>query len=369
MRKILFAVPRYHTNMLGWIVFLKKHKFDITILSNIKGQSENHDLIEPIFLSESLVSKLIRKIFGDGGPNKLRAFSQFSKLHSMIRSKNFSIVIVRDIQRWLSIQLLLLSPFYDFKLIIYSQTEKFAERRLRNFLISLICIIFRAEWITPLKGDTAIRSSSNKLHFFPFCIPNQEHQDKRLSNPISLITVGKFLERKNFIHLIKTLSSLSNDYDFSLTICGEISNSFHKKYFKYVLEQSNKFFTKDKINFEINLSHDQVQEKLRNSNIFILPSYNEPASIAPLEAMAAGLPVIITNSSGTKEYISRSGAGIVVAPHDEGQLLDAIKIIISNYDQYSASSYKGHEEQCSERFLKQEIQQNKTLSKIFLYDQ
>jgi len=157
MRKILFAVPRYHTNMLGWIVFLKKHKFDITILSNIKGQSENHDLIEPIFLSESLVSKLIRKIFGDGGPNKLRAFSQFSKLHSMIRSKNFSIVIVRDIQRWLSIQLLLLSPFYDFKLIIYSQTEKFAERRLRNFLISLICIIFIAEWITHMKGDTAIR--------------------------------------------------------------------------------------------------------------------------------------------------------------------------------------------------------------------
>lgn len=51
---------------------------------------------------------------------------------------------------------------------------------------------------------------------------------------------------------------------------------------------------------------------LRESDVFILPSYSEASSIAVLEALYCGLPVVITKDCGFSDEISASDAGLVV---------------------------------------------------------
>lgn len=57
-----------------------------------------------------------------------------------------------------------------------------------------------------------------------------------------------------------------------------------------------------------------VEDYLAQSTIFILASYSEGLSIAILEAMRMGLPIIATDVGGTSEQIEDTCSGILVLP-------------------------------------------------------
>jgi glycosyltransferase involved in cell wall biosynthesis len=75
----------------------------------------------------------------------------------------------------------------------------------------------------------------------------------------------------------------------------------------------------------------QGEEKLAvlaDADVFVLPSYSENFGVAVVEAMAAGLPVIVSDQVGIHHEISASRAGLVV-PCSERELADAIQKMIT----------------------------------------
>ena len=85
---------------------------------------------------------------------------------------------------------------------------------------------------------------------------------------------------------------------------------------------------KDVIFTDMLIGEDKISA-YRESDVFVLPSYSENFGMAVVEAMACGLPVIITKGVGISKEVEKAGAGIVIEK-DKKQLTEAILKILEN---------------------------------------
>jgi glycosyltransferase involved in cell wall biosynthesis len=68
-----------------------------------------------------------------------------------------------------------------------------------------------------------------------------------------------------------------------------------------------------------------VPRALQALDIFVLPSLNEGISNTILEAMACGMPALVTPVGGNVELVPNGEAGSYFAPGDAGALADLLQ--------------------------------------------
>jgi len=72
------------------------------------------------------------------------------------------------------------------------------------------------------------------------------------------------------------------------------------------------------------LSPAEVAACYRESNLFVFPSVSEGLALVLLEAMACGLPVVATTTSGAQDCVTEGKEGSIVPPRNIEALADAI---------------------------------------------
>ncbi|HEY9645627.1 MAG TPA: glycosyltransferase family 4 protein [Chroococcidiopsis sp.] len=80
------------------------------------------------------------------------------------------------------------------------------------------------------------------------------------------------------------------------------------------------------------LNAEERDHMLANADAFVLPSYHEGLPMSMLEAMAWGLPVIVTPVGGIPEVITHRHNGWLVTPGDRPQLINALQELIQHPD-------------------------------------
>jgi glycosyltransferase involved in cell wall biosynthesis len=63
---------------------------------------------------------------------------------------------------------------------------------------------------------------------------------------------------------------------------------------------------------------------LAAADVFVLPSLLEGQPLALLEAMASGIPCVVTRASGLDEFVADKEDGLLVPPMDSQALADAV---------------------------------------------
>jgi len=72
------------------------------------------------------------------------------------------------------------------------------------------------------------------------------------------------------------------------------------------------------------LPHAQLAERLRSADVFVLPSLEEGLARTSLEAMACGLPVVVTPNTGSNDLVTEGVNGSVVPIRDPQAIADAV---------------------------------------------
>ncbi|WP_424346462.1 glycosyltransferase [Kocuria sp. CH-021] len=83
------------------------------------------------------------------------------------------------------------------------------------------------------------------------------------------------------------------------------------------------------IAYEGHVAPQATQSRLARSDVYVLPSVNEPFPMSVIEAMAAGKPVVVTDTCGLGQLIKAGGAGFVVDSSDSS-LLHAIQQLVED---------------------------------------
>ena len=143
---------------------------------------------------------------------------------------------------------------------------------------------------------------------------------------LKILCVSRLIQRKGIEYLINAVKSL----EVELTIIGK---GKQESYLKSIAPKNVEFLGY--------IPHENIGKYYRNSDIFILPSLNEGMSNTILEAMASGLPIITTNTGGTKELIK--GNGFVVSMRDSDAIKKAILKYIENPELIKTHGLKSRE--------------------------
>lgn len=75
-----------------------------------------------------------------------------------------------------------------------------------------------------------------------------------------------------------------------------------------------------------------LAEEYRRADIFVLPSVEDGFGLVVSEAMAAGLPVVVSENAGSADLVEENVNGFVVLARDVEQLADRIELLVQDGD-------------------------------------
>lgn len=150
---------------------------------------------------------------------------------------------------------------------------------------------------------------------FPVARPERE--------PPRAIYVGTLTRRKGLIDLAAAMDLLvDRGVQLPVEVIGgsnEVGEVEAGKVRETVLASRGRFA------FKGSLETARVRERLAEACLFVLPSHWEGQPIAILEAMAAGLPVVVTSIGANPDVVRDGVDGLLVPPHDPMRLADALE--------------------------------------------
>jgi len=184
---------------------------------------------------------------------------------------------------------------------IHCVSEELAER----------CLVLGAQprqlYVAPVGVD---------LHTFS---PGQRRErSERLA--LRLISVGRLHWVKGYEYALEAVRLLVEEgHRLSYTIVGADEGA--EGAIRLAIRD---FGLEDVVTLTGHLPSDRIRDALGASDVFVLSSLSEGSSVATLEAMAMGLPVVVTDVGGNADIVTNGEHGAVVPARSSRALASAI---------------------------------------------
>lgn len=322
--RVLWLVPRFHTNMLGWLQSIELLGGSNRIYVTRVGKTECHDLATPQLIRTrdfrgSLARSKSRLVRGIAGllvfPNPVDLVQVFRQTgptsHIVFRFEfdAYSFLILS----WLAI-------FRRQRFVLYSQHDLEGLSIVGSSGLSLLLrVLGTSSMITPNNWLTSpvpkfLRAQVIRI---PFAIAQTEFGEVPqpwTERPYDVCIIGKYVRRKGHMNALIALTESSEKIGrpMSVVLAGEVLEQESE----VVLQELDLFVRNHQHGLNVDIRRNQMweetQEIIRQSRILVLYSSHEPASVSQLEAMSHGTIPIVRSGNGTAGYLEGLSTNLIV---------------------------------------------------------
>ncbi|RKX93552.1 MAG: hypothetical protein DRP84_08245, partial [Spirochaetes bacterium] len=162
---------------------------------------------------------------------------------------------------------------------------------------------------------------------------NPQKVDKQFKERIDelkeyILSVSTIYPHKNYEVLIKAYSRLPKNIKdkYTLVIAGGISSP--TLYFQKLEGMVRKLDIKDRVVFLGEVAYGNMPYLYQRASVFVLPSILETFGHTLIEAMAAGIPIIASDSTAIPEITNN--AALLFDPHNPDELAYKICQVLNN---------------------------------------
>lgn len=132
--------------------------------------------------------------------------------------------------------------------------------------------------------------------------------------PLRAIFVGALHQRKGIGYLLKAIESV--DFPIDVTLVG-----------RRVAANPSVDAACRRFHWFESLPHEEVLRLMSNADVLVHPSPSEGCALVILEALSAGLPVIVTPNSGTLEFVQDGKQGFVVPVCNSDEIAKKLRLL------------------------------------------
>lgn len=181
----------------------------------------------------------------------------------------------------------------------------------------------RADLVAPVSDDLGVHLRAIAPKATLVTVPNvvdtsvfaaPEERRRRGSAPV-LLNVAALAEKKGHMHLLEAMAELEN-VTLEVIGDGELRGPLERR--------ARELGLSARVRFSGEQPKGVVAQRMREADLFVLPSLSETFGVVLIEAMASGLPSVATRVGGVPEVVC-PGAGILVAPGDPAALAAGVR--------------------------------------------
>jgi 1,2-diacylglycerol 3-alpha-glucosyltransferase len=338
--KLLLVADTYHPRVDGTLMFmdefLNRAKSDFDISLFVPGFKEQKDSKSRFFFKVSKIFKL------SGYQSFALSWKNLTKLIKAIKTNELIFVQGPAIASYLTMffakrQKKYLATYIH--VITWELFEKFINK-LPKFIYTPTMKLFR--WLTvrlynqcdvvfvpyhdlkekleSLGVKTKIEVAKLGVDIERFKETKDLHKSKKkvkIDEKKTVIGyVGRISQEKNVLTLVKAFKQLPNQQDLHLLIVGDGQKGLVNE-------------IKKTRNCTVTKFVNNVEDYLKAMDIFVMPSLTETTSLATLEAMATGLPIIATKVGFIKRYIIKNYNGVFFPRESPTHLTLKLEMLLS----------------------------------------
>ncbi|WP_430790443.1 glycosyltransferase [Virgibacillus flavescens] len=158
-----------------------------------------------------------------------------------------------------------------------------------------------------------------------FLEPTKQPVSTTNQTDIKILCVANLLQPKGIDFSIKAMAKIVENYPnmtYQIIGVGPEADTLYRLVKKLGLE-NNVVFLGAK-------SREEVSRYMNESDIFLLPSWNEAFGVVYIEAMASGIPVIGCKGEGVEDIVDSGVDGYLVDPKDVDDIVRVTTELVAN---------------------------------------
>ena len=191
------------------------------------------------------------------------------------------------------------------RVALWSYVERACLRRARHIIV-----------ISPFVQQVIAPHTRARLHVVENPVDEALFRLEPEPKPGKVLLVGSVQKRKGTLEAVQAMALVRRRVpEAELYVAGAFLPAF-RAYGEGVRRYVAGIGAEGYVHFLGSLDHDALLEAYRTSQVFLFPSYLESSPVALAEAMAAGLPSVVSDIGGTAHLVEEGMTGYRVPAGD-----------------------------------------------------